>query len=311
MTEASGSGGPNLLQSNQNHGIYLCIKCRQPLYPSIQKVSSTDWPLFDPSIRDTDITTVSAEIKTTVLAPDPNRTDGVMEIQCGKCYVHLGHLFHGPHKKGHCINSNALIFQPLGEKEQLIRYAGVIPCTRDAEGEWRILVGQEAFVKDYAHALAWSDFGGGQETCMVDTKIYAENVLQVAAREFEEEIMGFFGCKGEMEVLLQDRGLKFELQNGTVVEYLVPMRWKEVKNIPFLFRNVRKHFLKCSTEDEKKFVTIDSCPKGTMEKMDIEWVKLKDVVSSKNTERKWRPSFLKSIQTLLQIHAFDDPRLIH
>lgn len=384
-TELPGTGGENLSRTNQDHGLYVCIKCHQPLYSAIQKVKSTDWPLFNTKISNhTNSFTFHAQ-------PDPERhEDDALEVQCPKCFSHLGHIFNGPRKFGHCVNSYAIIFQPLSSKSKLIRYAGVIPVSRDSDNNWRILVGQESPVNDWSNSLTWSDFGGGQESMElklesesqsesgsgsgsngsgsngsesngsesgVDNEVilYAEDHIKVASREFEEEIMGILGCKYEIENMLNDRGIKYELVDGQVVEYLLQFRWKEVQHAPKFFENVRKHFLKCSTKNKKGFVVIESCPKGTMEKIKIEWVKLADIIyeiklaadtkereretsslktniilseESKNDQnininkntntltqaqaqisRKWRPSFARSLMTLYEIGAFDDPRL--
>jgi methionine-R-sulfoxide reductase len=85
-------------------GIYVCKRCRAPLYRSENKFEANcGWPSFDEEI--------SGSVKR---LPDHN---GVRtEIQCANCGAHLGHVFIGEQftekNTRHCVNSISMDFIP-------------------------------------------------------------------------------------------------------------------------------------------------------------------------------------------------------
>ena len=86
-------------------GVYICKACGAKLFDSSSKFDShCGWPSFDKEIEE----------GTIIEIPDYSYGMKRVEILCGKCGSHLGHVFKdGPTKTGlrYCINSVSLDFK--------------------------------------------------------------------------------------------------------------------------------------------------------------------------------------------------------
>jgi len=89
---------------HHGEGTYRCVVCHEPLFDSGTKFESgTGWPSFYDVAANGRVTTKE------------DRSLGMrrIEVNCGTCGAHLGHLFpDGPRPTGmrYCINSAALDF---------------------------------------------------------------------------------------------------------------------------------------------------------------------------------------------------------
>jgi peptide-methionine (R)-S-oxide reductase len=107
VTQESGTEPPfsGTYNDEKANGVYQCVCCDSDLFSSNNKFDSgTGWPSFYDSIK-----RGSLELK-----EDSSDMMIRVEVSCGMCGSHLGHVFRdGPQPSGlrYCINSASLFFK--------------------------------------------------------------------------------------------------------------------------------------------------------------------------------------------------------
>lgn len=106
VTQQRGTEPPysGALLHNKQEGIYHCLICEAPLFLSETKYDSgCGWPSFYQPVSDDAIRYIE----------DDSHGMQRIEIRCGSCDAHLGHVFpDGPQPTGerYCVNSASLNF---------------------------------------------------------------------------------------------------------------------------------------------------------------------------------------------------------
>ncbi|MCG8707681.1 peptide-methionine (R)-S-oxide reductase MsrB [Brenneria sp. 4F2] len=115
VTQQKGTEPPfsGKLLHNKRTGIYHCLCCQKPLFYSDNKFDSgCGWPSFDQP--------VSAEAIRYI--DDRSHNMHRVEIRCGNCDAHLGHVFpDGPQQttgERYCVNSASLSFIDADDGER-------------------------------------------------------------------------------------------------------------------------------------------------------------------------------------------------
>ncbi len=107
VTRQGGTERPfsGIYNDHKENGVYSCVCCKNELFSSEEKFSSgSGWPSFTQSVGEDRIK----------IRKDSSLGMIRMEVLCGNCGAHLGHLFEdGPEPTGlrYCINSIALNFE--------------------------------------------------------------------------------------------------------------------------------------------------------------------------------------------------------
>ncbi|NKI76280.1 peptide-methionine (R)-S-oxide reductase MsrB [Dickeya sp. CFBP 2040] len=107
VTQQCGTESPytGKLLHNKRTGVYHCLCCHQPLFYSDHKYDSgCGWPSFDRPVNENAIRYLD----------DHSHNMHRIEIRCGQCDAHLGHVFpDGPQDttgERYCVNSVSLSF---------------------------------------------------------------------------------------------------------------------------------------------------------------------------------------------------------
>jgi hypothetical protein len=180
--------------------------------------------------------------------------------------------------------------------------AGVLPISV-VDGQLKILVGRES-KGNLPKSGKWDGFGGGRED-------QDKSPLDNAIREMDEETMGCLGNPKIIKGLLSDTHLYVE--KGSYYMYVLPYPYTKapVQIYNAILAKLDKCFVKKIlaeksakhlTDGEKKpwVMTVASCPSGILEKTELKWFSLGDVLENK---REFNPTFYRSVIAFMSKEA--------
>jgi peptide methionine sulfoxide reductase msrA/msrB len=139
------------LLDNKQSGVYSCAGCRLPLFSSQAKFhSGTGWPSFFQTIAPGNV------------EERMDRSHGMVrvEILCGRCGGHLGHVFNdGPPPTGlrYCLNSESLDFTPADRLAELADPAAELSATPASAGAEQVVLAGGCF---WCTELAFEQLAG-------------------------------------------------------------------------------------------------------------------------------------------------------
>ena len=170
-----------------------------------------------------------------------------------------------------------------------------------------LLLGREAIVDKWHSSGKLSDFGGSPEK--------GETSSETAIRECYQETMGVLGCTITLKSIL-DTGKALYVKSTNATIYLVNIRYDE--NLPNYFNNIYNYLTKCQKDhpDWTGFKYIPSCPEGFVEKTEMIWVLLDDIINEINKidsgqqeleKSIYRSSFIESLKEIIETDSsFND-----
>ena len=137
------------------------------------------------------------------------------------------------------------------------------------------------------------DFGGSRDPEDNDSKA-------TAIREFYEESMGIIMDKDTIKEKLEDIStFIYYNKKKYYVQYAVQIDYNE--DIPIYYNRVRQYLDKCMTYKQVNTITnkhffrqtIPCCPEGYIEKIEMKWMTIKEIIKNIDTMREeFRKSFL-------------------
>jgi hypothetical protein len=159
----------------------------------------------------------------------------------------------------------------------MLRFAGVLPYFLSRTGQVVFVLGREL------NGL-WNPFGGGPESA---------DILREAARECEEETMGFFGSKEQIALRLVS---SIFYQTPTSITYFLRLYLNDIGEAQLVvdaFRSAYQHLKRCN-----------GCPEGYLEMNLIGLFTPEQLVDEIDT---LRPEFRANLNGILE--KFQQERL--
>lgn len=186
----------------------------------------------------------------------------------------------------------------LKEKCLDIHAGGVLIYSFNNDGKLVFLLGRENYVKSIKNnkhdkAGKFCDFGGG----ILNT----ESIQYGITREFYEETMGAIMTNDELyNLITNDDTYLFINKKHPYIECIIKLNYNT--ELPKVYNNIRRYLDECMlyiSNDGTNFQhMIPSCPHGYLEKTEIKWLAISDILNDiDNIRQEFKDTFHKIIKT--------------
>ena len=186
----------------------------------------------------------------------------------------------------------------LNEKSLDIHAGGVLLYSFNEDDKLVFLLGRENYIKamknnKHSKAGKLCDFGGGIEA--------NETLKHGIVREFYEETMGAIMTNDELfNLITNDNTYIFINKKHPYVECIAKIKYNT--ELPRIYNNIRRYLDACmlymSKDDVNFDYSIPSCPHGYMEKTEIKWLTISDIL---NDVKNIRMEFRNTIYNIIKI----------
>lgn len=186
----------------------------------------------------------------------------------------------------------------LNEKCLDIHAGGVLIYSFNDDGKLVFLLGRENYIKSInnnkrSKAGKFCDFGGG----ILNT----ESIQYGITREFYEETMGAIMTNDElMNLITNDKSLIFINKEFPYIECIVKINYNT--ELTRVYNNIRRYLDACmlyvSKDSVNFYNVIPSCPHGYIEKTEIKWLSISDILNDiDNLRSEFKNTLYKIIKT--------------
>jgi hypothetical protein len=178
-----------------------------------------------------------------------------------------------------------------------IHAGGVLIYSFNKDGKIVFLLGRENYVKSiqnnkHSKAGKLCDFGGG----ILNT----ESIQYGITREFYEESMGAIMSNDDLlKLITSDEAFIFINKEHPYIECIIKINYNT--ELPRVYNNIRRYLDACMlyiSKDDVNFLhTIPSCPHGYLEKTEIKWLTISDILNDvDNIRMEFRNTIYKVIK---------------
>jgi hypothetical protein len=157
----------------------------------------------------------------------------------------------------------------------MIKYGSIILYTIKTETDSKkipLLLLRKEYASNFINKELYNDFSG---VFMND-----ESIEEAISRILFEKSMNLIIEPDQMEKLIKTNKLEYiKDENNSRIIYAYKIDYEEYKNIPLFYNRIFEYLSICTKPDSMNKWTIDSCPLGFLDKSELKWVGLDEIMN--------------------------------